>query len=298
MLYDCAVIGGGPAGLNASLVLGRGRKEVILLDDDAPRNAVTQESHNFITRDGIEPVEFRKAAYADLKKYPGIVIQKERVTDINPADAVFHIQTEAGKNYEAKTIILSTGLKDVLPDIEGIHNFYGTSLFSCPFCDGWELKDTPLIFIADGAFSFHGVKMVSNWNKNIVICTNGKESLSPEQRDILAKKQIEVIDDEILRLQGENGQLKTVQFKNGKELHKEAGFISAKMEQAAPFAERLGLELTDMGGIKTDPYGRTSIKGIYAGGDNAAGPPQLVIAASEGSKAAIGVITDFVEETF
>ncbi|WP_080873544.1 NAD(P)/FAD-dependent oxidoreductase [Oceanobacillus timonensis] len=298
MLYDCAVIGGGPAGLNASLVLGRGRKEVILLDDGAPRNAVTQGSHNFITRDGIKPVEFRKAAHADLRKYPGISIQKERVSDIVQNDTVFRIQTERGQDYEAQTIILATGLKDILPEIEGIHDFYGTSLFACPFCDGWELKNIPLVYIADGAHSFHGIKMISNWNRDMVVCTNGKESLSAEERDILTQKQIKVIDDEILRLQGDNGQLKTIQFKNGKELHKEAGFVSSNMEQASPFAKRLGLELNDMGGIKTDSQGRTSVKGIYAGGDTASGPPQLVIAASEGSKAAIGVISDFVEDTF
>ncbi|GIO17416.1 pyridine nucleotide-disulfide oxidoreductase [Oceanobacillus oncorhynchi subsp. incaldanensis] len=298
MVYDCVVIGGGPAGLNASLALGRGKKEVILLDDDAPRNAVTQESHNFITRDGVKPAEFREAAHADLKKYSNIVIQKDRVTNIDSAASPFRIHTETGKDYKAKTIILATGLKDVLPEIQGIHDFYGKSLFACPFCDGWELKDTPLVYIADGEFSFHGIKMISNWNKDIVVCTNGKESFSTEERDILAQKQFEVIDDEILRLQGENGQLKTILFKNGNELYKEAGFVSFKMEQAAPFAERLGLELNDMGGIKTDSQGRTSIKGIYAGGDTASGPPQLIIAASEGSKAAIGVISDFVEETF
>ncbi len=298
-MYDCAVIGGGPAGLNASLILGRGRKEVILFDDDTPRNAVTQESHNFITRDGIKPSEFRKAAHTDLRKYATVTIQKERVSHIISDASSFRIQTEAGGDYIAKTIILATGMKDILPDIEGIHDVYGTSLFACPFCDGWELKDIPLVYIADGEHAFHGVKMVSNWNKDIVVCTNGKESLSVDEKNLLAQKQIEVIEDEILQLQGEKGQLKTIQFKNGKELQKEAGFVSYKLQQAVPFAEQLGLEMNEMGGIKTDIYGRTSVKGVYACGDTtASNPPQLIIAASEGSKAALGVISDFVEETF
>ncbi|WP_066186478.1 MULTISPECIES: NAD(P)/FAD-dependent oxidoreductase [Gracilibacillus] len=298
MLYDCAVIGGGPAGLNASLVLARGKKTVLLLDDGTPRNAVTQESHNFITRDGIQPADFRKAAHADLNKYDAISYQKKRVNDIIPSEDVFSIRTNDDQEYRVKTMILATGLKDVLPDIEGIHDVYGTSLFACPFCDGWELKDTPLVYIAERGPVFHGVKMFSNWNKDIVVCTNGKETLSTEEKEILAQKQIQVLEDEILRLQSENGQLKKIQFKNGKELEREAGFVSYDMQQAAPFAERLGLEMNEMGGIQTDSYGRTSIKGIYAAGDNASGPPQLIIAASEGNKAAIGVISDFVEDSF
>lgn len=297
MLYDCAVIGGGPAGLTASLMIGRGRKEVILFDDNKPRNAVTQESHNFITRDGIKPAEFREAAHKDLKKYPTISIQKDRVSNIQSSSSSFHIQTEAGGDYEAKKVILATGMKDILPQIEGIHDVYGSSIFPCTFCDGWELKDIPLVFIAEGEHIFQEVKMISNWNNDIVVCTNGKDNLTTDEKDILAQKQIEVIEMEISQLQKKDGKLKAIQFKNGRELHREAGFVSYKLRQAVPFAERLGLEMNDMG-IKTDPYGRTNIKGIYACGDNAASSFQLIIAASEGSKTAIGVISDFVEETF
>lgn len=298
MLYDCAIIGGGPAGLNAALVLGRARKEVLLFDDNTPRNAVTQESHNFITRDGIKPADFRKAAHADLKKYPSISLQKERVLDIIQNPSSFHIQTESGQGYEAKKIILATGMKDILPDIEGIHDVFGTSLFGCPFCDGWELKDIPLVYIADQKHAFHDVRMLSNWNRDIVICTNGKEIFSSEEKDILAQKQFQVVEDEILRLERENGQLKSVQFKNGNSLHREAGFVAHDMQQATPFAERLGLELNDLGGIKIDSHNRTSLKGVYACGDSTFALFQLVIAASEGSKAAISVISDFVDEMF
>ena len=297
-MYDCAVIGGGPAGLTASLMVGRGRKEVILFDDETPRNAVTQESHNFITRDGIKPAEFREAAHKDVRKYPTISIQKDRVSDIVSSGSSFRIRTEAGEAYDAKRVILATGMKDILPYIKGKHDIYGSSLFPCTFCDGWELKDIPLAFITESEHAFQEVKMVTNWNKDIVVCTNGKENLSAAEKDILAQKQIEVIEDEIAQLHGEDGQLKTIQFKNGRELQREAGFVSYKLKQAAPFAEQLGLEMNDMGGIKTDPYGRTNVKGVYACGDNTTGPFQLIIAAGEGSKAAIGVISDFVEETF
>ncbi|MFD1066556.1 NAD(P)/FAD-dependent oxidoreductase [Oceanobacillus locisalsi] len=298
MLYDCAVIGGGPAGLNASLILGRGRQQVILFDDDTPRNAVTQESHNFISRDGVHPAEFKKASYEDLNKYPTISVQRNHVVDIVPTASYFQIQTEKGQQYEAQRIILTTGLKDILPEIEGMHQFYGTSLFGCPYCDGWELKDLPLVYIAAYPHAFNSIKMVSNWSKDIVVCTNGKETISPQEKAILSQKNIQVIEDEILRLQGEGGQLKSIQFKNGNELHRQAGFISYKLQQAAPFAGRLDLESNGMGGIKIDPYGRTSRKGVYAAGDNAGGLPQQIVAAAEGSKAAISVLSDHVAETF
>ncbi|WP_040984192.1 NAD(P)/FAD-dependent oxidoreductase [Oceanobacillus jeddahense] len=298
MLYDCAVIGGGPAGLNAALILGRGRKEVILFDDDTPRNAVTRESHNFITRDGIHPAEFKKAAYEDLNKYPTISVQRNQVVDIVQTASYFQIQTEIGQVFEAQRIVLATGLKDILPEIEGIHQFYGKSLFGCPYCDGWELKDLPLVYIAAYPHAFNSVKMVSNWSKDIVVCTNGQASISPQAKTILSQKNIPVVEDEILRLQGEDGQLKSIQFKNGKELSREAGFISHKLQQASPFAGRLELESNGMGGIRIDPYGRTSRKGVYAAGDCAGGMPQQIVAAAEGSKAAVSVLSDYVAENF
>jgi thioredoxin reductase len=138
------VIGGGPAGLNAALVLGRSSRKTILFDDNKPRNTVTSESHGFITRDGINPKELKRIAQEELYRYPNVRVEKQRVHRINKENTLFKVETENGEAYSAKKIILATGFKEVLPDIPRVKEFYGKSLFICPFCDGRELKDRPL----------------------------------------------------------------------------------------------------------------------------------------------------------
>jgi thioredoxin reductase len=139
MIVDCAIIGGGPAGLNAALVLGRARRRVLVFDENHPRNAVTQESHGFVTRDGVKPHEFRAMAHQELSKYPSVEMQLVRVTAIRKASDAFAITTEKGDVFSAKTVLLATGLKEILPPIDGLHDYYGKSVFCCPYCDGWEL---------------------------------------------------------------------------------------------------------------------------------------------------------------
>ncbi len=298
-MLDCVVIGGGPAGANASLVLGRAKKEIILFDEDRPRNAVTHESHGFITRDGIKPSEFKRIAMEDLKKYPNISIRNERVSDVKRENNSFFIHTEDGNSYQSKKIILSTGLIDIMPRIEGIHNFYGTSLFSCPFCDGWELKDLPLVVISENQRAFHMTKMLSNWSKDLVVCTNGNQVFSAEQKELLAKKNIKVMEQEIIQLLGNEGQLKKILFKNGEEILREGGLVTTGLKQASSIAESLGCHMNENGGIQTDTLGRTNIEGVYAAGDTSKPTPsQLIIAASEGTKAAMGVISDLIDEDF
>lgn len=298
-MLDCVVVGGGPSGLNASLVLARAKRNIILFDEDKPRNAITHESHGFLTRDGIKPSEFKKVAKDQIRKYPNLSIQNQRVTNIQKENQFFQIHTGDGKAYRSKKVILSTGLKDVMPQIEGLHDFYGTSLFICPFCDGWELKDRPIVIISEDERTFHLTKMVFNWSKDLVVCTNGKKILTSEQRESFEKNDIQVIEDEISVLQGDKGQLASIQFTNGKEIRRDGGFISSKLEQASPLAQLLGCTITKNGGIETDAFGRTNIEGVYASGDcTLSTPPQLINAASEGSKVASGVISDLINEEF
>ncbi|GGH73162.1 thioredoxin reductase [Pullulanibacillus pueri] len=300
MLLDCAIIGAGPAGLNAALVLARAKKQIVLFDEDQPRNAVTHESHGFITRDGIRPSEFKRIAKEELKKYPSLSIQEQRVIDIKKENHSFTIQTSEGHSYRSKKVILSTGLKDVLPSIEGIEQFYGTSLFSCPFCDGWELRDRPLVvIISEDEHALHYTKMIFNWSQDLVVSTNGKKIFTDEQKALFTKKNIKIIEEKIDSLQGEEGRLQKVRFKNGQEILREGGFVLTGQEQASPLAENLGCTMNKMGGFEVDRFGRTSVEGVYACGDTTfTEPPQLIIAAAKGSMTASGVVNDVIHEEF
>lgn len=299
MLLDCAVIGGGPAGLNASLVLARSKRKTILFDNNEPRNALTKESHGFITRDGINPSELRRIAQEELRMYPDIQIKNQKVQTVNKDDQQFIVRTEDGKVYKAKKVILATGLKEILPNVQQINQFYGSSIFSCPFCDGWELRDRPLAIIAENIRAFHMTKIVYNWSKDLIVCTNGHQILSNEQKNILESKGIKTYEQEITSLFGENGNLEKIKFYDGTIVTRNGGFIAPESEQTSSIGQSLGCELNEQGGIKTDIVGRTNVEGVFASGDSTiSGPSQLVIAAAEGNKAAMGVNAALIEENF
>ncbi|MFI8575352.1 NAD(P)/FAD-dependent oxidoreductase [Rossellomorea aquimaris] len=299
MMLDCAVIGGGPAGLNASLVLGRSRRKTILFDDDKPRNSVTKESHGFITRDGINPSELRRIARVELGNYPDVTIIKRRVGKVTKEHQRFTIETEAGDVYHAKKVILATGLKETFPEIYSLKQYYGTSVFSCPFCDGWELRDRPLAVIAENTRAFHMAKVVYNWSSDLIVCTNGNKVLSINDKTILENKGISVYEQKISSLIGEDGHLKKISFEDGITVRREGGFVVPEMGQASTIGEELGCEFTDQGAIITDATGRTNVEGLFACGDTSIiAPSQLIIAAAAGSKTAIGVNAALFEETF
>ena len=298
MIIDCAVIGGGPAGLNAALVLGRSRRKTILFDDNKPRNAVTSESHGFITREGIHPQEFKRIAQEELSRYPDVRIERQKVHRINKENNLFLVKTENGELYSAKKIILATGFKEVLPDIPRVTEFYGKSLFSCPFCDGWELRDRPLAVITEDQKGFHFAKVVSNWTNDLIIFTNGRKILSLAEQELLKKNGISINEKKISSLIGKEGMLEKIQLEDGTSVPREGGFITAEWKQAASF-DSLDYTLNEQGGITTDNWQRTNIEGLYACGDTRiAGPSQLIIAAGEGSMAAIAVNSALIEEKF
>ncbi|MDW0110481.1 NAD(P)/FAD-dependent oxidoreductase [Sporosarcina aquimarina] len=299
MLLDCAVIGGGPAGLNASLVLGRSRRKTILFDDNKPRNAVTSESHGFITRDGINPQELKRIAREELGNYPDVKIEKQRVLSVAKKNGVFQITAEDGGIHNAKKVILATGFKEVLPDIQSIKEFYGTSLFSCPFCDGWELRDRPLAVISENQPAFHLAKVVSNWTDNLIVCTNGKRTLSADEKVILESKGIKVYEKKIRSLIGEKGCLQKIEFDGGEAVLSDGGFVLPEWVQATDIGIQLGCNLNERGGIETDSWKKTTVEGLYACGDTLmAGPSQLILAAGEGSMAAISINGALIEEKF
>ncbi|WP_010271567.1 NAD(P)/FAD-dependent oxidoreductase [Paenibacillus senegalensis] len=297
MNYDCAIVGGGPAGLNAALVLGRARRSVALLDNSQPRNRVTHASHGFITRDGIQPDEFRRIAYKEVLRYPTVRHWPVEVTEIQRTDQGFLLFTSTGGRVQARKIILAAGFKEVLPDIEGVSDFYGKSLFNCPFCDGWELRDQPLVVISDSPDVIHKVKLLYNWSRDLVVCTNGSNSLTAIQRQQLISRGIRIVDTPVAAFFGREGLLERVYFTNGTHIERTAGFIAPALQPNARFSTVLSYQTEESGGIVTDEMGRTTAYGVYAAGDSAyVMPSQLIYAAASGSKAAIAVVADLTEE--
>lgn len=297
MKYDVAIVGGGPAGLNAALVLGRARRSVSLFDSGRPRNGVTHASHGFITRDGIRPAEFRRIAYEEVLGYPSVRHWQAEATDIRKSEDGFVVETSSGERLQARKVILAAGLKEAFPEIEGLRDFYGKSLFNCPFCDGWELRDRPLAVVSENASVFHKVKLLLNWSRDLVVCTNGSGALNAEQRLQLASRNIPVVDTPVSAFSGRNGLLERVHFADGTHMERSGGFLDPVQLPHANFEKALGYQTSANGGIATDAMGRTTAAGVYAAGDSAyVMPSQLIFAAASGSKAAMAVMADLTEE--
>jgi thioredoxin reductase len=274
-----------------------------LFDNNNPRNAVTQESHGFITRDGIKPKEFREIAHKELGRYPSVTYAKREVTSVikNDNEQLFEFVTsENDERYQSKTIIIATGLKDVLPSIDNISDYYGKSLFHCPYCDGYELRDKPLVvIIGEQVQGFHFIQTIYNWSKDLIVCTNGKDLQNSDQKDLLKNKGIKIIENKIKNFDGKNGQIEKIVFENGESTSRKGGFVMPQLIQASDFGKQLGCQYNPLGGIVVDSFGRTNIQGVYAAGDaSVISPAQLIIAAADGVRAAAGVNNDLTQKEF
>ncbi|KGA96149.1 thioredoxin reductase [Alkalihalobacillus alcalophilus ATCC 27647 = CGMCC 1.3604] len=301
-IFDCAIIGAGPAGLNAALVLGRARRRVVLFDNDTNRNRVTKAAHGFMTREGVKPAELRQLALAELGQFPSVSVHKrtvEQISKANGGEQVFQIMSANKQIFLAKKILLAAGVHEKFPKITNIREFYGKSLFSCPYCDGWENRGKPLIVIAEKQEHVHHMtKLLYNWSKDLVVTTNG-HPMSKEMIEEFQQKQIKVINDQVRLIYGNNGNMAGVEFDSGEKIAREAGFIVPSFYRPKPFVEELGCEVKEDGKIVTDDLGRTTIKSVYSAGEfSHAGPASLIIAAAEGSKAAGAINYDLSDESF
>ncbi|QKS70342.1 NAD(P)/FAD-dependent oxidoreductase [Paenalkalicoccus suaedae] len=298
-MIECAIIGGGPAGLSAALVLGRAKRHVTIFDEDKPRNAVTNKSHGYLTRDQITPREFKDIAIKEVLQYPTVSIEQETVTAITKISSGFAVHMSSGREATAKYVLLATGLVDVLPDIPGLRDFYGHSLYSCPFCDGWEMRDRPLAVIIDQPQTMHYAMMISNWTDDLILFTNGADHLNDIDRERLAFNNIAIIESPITNFSGENKELQTVHTEDGRTILRTGGFIAPHSMKPPQLVDSLNLARTEHHGLQVNGFGETSLEGMYAAGDTALNvQPQLINAASEGSKVASMILKRLIEEEF
>ncbi|MEK3884019.1 NAD(P)/FAD-dependent oxidoreductase [Paenibacillus sp. PL2-23] len=298
-LYDVVIIGGGPAGLNAALVLGRARKDVVLLDEGRPRNAVTGEMHGFLTRDGIAPGEFRRIAKEEIAAYPSVSILAEAAGAITGADSRFTIETTNGLKLLAKKILLAVGMKDRPLDIPGLADVYGKSAFVCPYCDGWELRDQPLVIINRGAELMHFAPVISGWSKRLTVCTNGPDELTESQREELRSNGVPLLESPIRQIDSsDDGIVRQVVLEDGTAVACRGIFFRPELVAGSNLAEGLGCKMTDMGSVEVDEFGKTNIPGVYSAGDVASRLHQAIAAASNGALVAAVINNELNSEAW
>ncbi|MBT2282730.1 NAD(P)/FAD-dependent oxidoreductase [Paenibacillus polymyxa] len=288
-LLDVLIIGGGPAGLNAALVLGRARKNVVVIDDETPRNWVTRETHGFVTRDGASPREFRKAAKEQIAAYPSVQFASDTATAITGSDGDFVVKTTQGASYRTKKILFAVGKKDLPLDINGLTEVYGKSAFVCPYCDGWELRDQSLVIIVSGDKALHMAKVISGWTERYTICTNGSDSLTDEQREELKQHNVNVFDEPIQSINSEEGMVKQVVLNDGTAIPCTGVFFQPKLFTGSELPKAIGCEITESGTVIVDASGKTSVAGVFSAGDAASEMYQAITAASLGALSAVSM---------
>jgi thioredoxin reductase len=285
MTYDVAIVGGGPAGLSAALALGRARKSVLLCDAGPRRNARAARIHNFVTQDGTPPQKFRDVARTQLGLYPNVEVRDARVQTIEGQRGRFGLGID-GNLVEARRVILCTGMLDEAPPIEGFAELWGHSIFQCPYCHGWELRERPWGYLARSVAALQFPILLRSWTDDVTVFTGGTFEVPEELRTQLERAGIRVEAEALTRLHRRDQALLGVELASGKVAACEALFAHPAQHHVE-LVTALGLLLDDEGFVRVDPVTReTSLPGLYAAGDLTSRMQSAVIAAALGTQAA------------
>lgn len=295
-MYDAIVIGGGAAGLSAALVLGRSRRRVLLCDDGSPRNAVAEHMHGYLSRDGTPPMELLAAGRAQLQRYASVEFRRMRVDWAQQEAGTFRVRADGGETYETKRLLLATGVCDALPDIEGLKPLWGRSVFVCPYCDGWEMRDRRIGALGKGRRAVELAQELRQWSRDIFACLEGVDDLTSADRRWLAATNTTTRSLPVKRLHGIGPTLRYVEFDDGMRERCDALFLTAPLRQHCAIATQIGCALTADGAIAADARGRTSVPGCFAAGDAMTNVHQVALAAASGVVAAMAINEALLKE--
>jgi thioredoxin reductase len=297
-VYDVIVIGGGPAGLSAALVLGRQRRRVLVVDSGAPRNAPASEMHMYLGRDGAPPAGLLADGRVEATAYPTVELREGRVVRAAGEAGAFRVDLADGTVAEAARLLLATGQVDEPADVPGLAERWGRSVFHCPFCHGYESSGKTLAVIGGEVPQVMlGAYLADRYSDDVVVCTHGPHDLPAETTALLAARGIAVRTTPLAGIEGDLGALR-LRFADGAVLDREAIFHRAPTRQHAGLAAALGCELLPDGCVRVDELGRTTVPGVAAAGDMArleAVPDALTLVATgaaDGVRAAVWMEQD------
>jgi thioredoxin reductase len=288
--YDALIVGAGPAGLSAALILGRCRRRVLLCDSGGHRNSASQAIHGLLGHEGCPPSELLAIGSRELENYASVTHARSEVSTIVPSKGGFEFaHSDSAKGF-ARKVLLATGLVDEVPDLGGIDALYGRSVHHCLYCDGFEHSGEPIAACGAGDKGAGLALMMKQWSPDVILCTGGEAEVTPPMAQRLTKHGIKIFPDRIAGLEGEGGQFKRIRFQNGEAIERSALFFTTGCHQKSELSKKLGCRRDEKGGVITDPLTEeTSVPGVYVAGDVSRDVLLVVVAAAEGAKAGVAI---------
>lgn len=295
--FDVVIVGGGPAGLTAALVLGRCRRRVVVIDSGRPRNRCAGAGHGFFTRDGASPRDLIRIGREQLAPYD-VALHDDDAIAVAPADGGggWVVKTKSGRTFRGKKALLATGMCDRLPNIPGVDRLFGKSVHVCPYCDGWEVRDLPLGVIACDPGRVDFTLGLLTWSDDVTLFLHG-DTMSADDRSCLERNDVRVVDDEIAQLEGDET-LAAVRLANGERIERRSLFVHLGQDQSSPFARDLGCPTVQNGAVCTKEGERAGPKGLFVAGDASHDLQLIAVAVSEGLKAACAINVELRQERY
>ncbi len=292
--FETIIIGGSYAGLSAALTLGRSLRKVLILDSGKPCNRQTPLSHNFLTQDGVPPLAIAEKAKAEVLKYDTVSFLRETAISVHRTSDAFTISTAHNATFTTKKILFATGVRDVMPPLEGFSECWGISVLHCPYCHGYEVKKQSIGILANGNTAYELCTLIRHWAGTLTLYTNGPALLSNEQIELIKTLNVTIVEKEIKALKHEEGYLKNIIFADGSAHSVSTIFSRVIHHQHCSLPLDLGCTLDEQGYIEVDAFQKTSVEGIFAAGDNTTPFRTVSLAVSAGTKAGASINKELI----